>query len=230
MPKAIKRKAVKGKTEENIVESLQETLKARKKTLLIGAGAALAIVLIVLGTFYFMKSRTRKFEELNYTGYRLFYGMGTPMPPQERYRQALASFEEARKIKKSPYTLYYIGASRYELGAYDEAIKIFGELKKSFPEDKNYVPLTTIKSAMAYAKTGRMNEALKELDGLVNVKDSPMRDAALAESANILKSMGKEAQAAERLETLKKEYPESPYAKEEKAPAASAAEKKPTKK
>jgi len=216
MPKAIKKKAEKkGKPEENIVGTIQEAIRRRQKTLLMSAGAALAIMIIAAGAFYFLKSRADKFEELNYTGYKLFYGIGTPMPPAERYKQALAAFEEAGRIKKSPYTLYYAGASRYELGDYDKALKSFSELKASYPADENYLPLAGLKTAMIYIKTGRNEEALKELDRLINSKNPSLRDTALAESANLLKGMGREEEAAGRLARLKKEFPESPYVKEE---------------
>jgi tetratricopeptide (TPR) repeat protein len=228
MPKAIKRKTVKPKREENVVETLQETLKARRRIILMSAGAALLILLIAGGAFYFIKSRAQNFDELNYTGYKLFYGMGNPMPPQERYRQALEKFEEARKIKETPYTLYYIGAAQYEMGKYDEAAKTFTELKTAFPKDATYVPLADMKLATIYMKTGKNEEALKSLDAIINSGNQPLRETALWESAALLKSMGKNTEAEQRLATLKKEFPESPYLQPEKplVPPAPAPAKK----
>lgn len=221
MPKAIKKKTVKKiKTEENIVETLQESIKERQKTILMSVAAVLVLALAVGGYFWYKGSREARFEELSYTGYRLYYGLNVknPLPPAERYKKALSDFTEAASIKKSPYLLYYIGACQYELGNYQEAIKTFNDLNASFPADENYLPLGRYKTAMVYRKLGNQEELLKTLDLLASSKNPSLRDVALYESAALLRSMGRTDEADKRMEQLRKEFPDSPYAKAEKKP------------
>lgn len=222
MPKAIKKKITKKiKSEENIVETLQESIKQRQKTIFAGVGAVLVLALILAGYFWYTGSRETTYEELSHSGYQLFYGITVKntLLPAERYRKALADFTEASKIKKTPYVLYYIGACQYELGNYQEALKTLNDLNAAFPTDQDYLPLSRYKIAMIYMKMGNQEEALKSLDTLAN---SPLRATALSESAALLKSMGKTDEAEKKIEQLKKEFPDSPYLKAEQKPEVKA--------
>lgn len=223
MPKAIKKKIEKKTKPEEPITTIQQTLRRRQKTLVTATVALLLAAAIVGGGALYIRGMAKKAAELNFKGYSLFYSPSTATEPvaaqPDRLNQALESFQKAYAAKKSPYSLYYAGAVQYELGKYEDAIKTLQELERRYPQNNEYLPLGYLKTAMAYLKLGKKEEALGALDRLDRQAGALYKDLALYESGRLLESMGKKEEAKEKYERLKKEYPESPYATDLTPPA-----------
>jgi tetratricopeptide (TPR) repeat protein len=217
MPRPIKKRQVKKTRNEgqDIYAALQRATAGRRKLLIASAAAVIVLIVVVGGVLLYRGSQRKKFDEYNYNGYKLYYSLyqKTPLPPGQRLTQALESFQKAYAIKKNPYSLYYIGATLYELGRYDDAVKAFKELGSRFPDSWRYIPLTYYKIAMADLRMSRNDEALKYLDSLSNYKSGAFRDLALYESGRVLEGMGRKEEARKMFERLKKEFPESSFSK-----------------
>jgi tetratricopeptide (TPR) repeat protein len=217
MPKAIKRKAVKKqavkKTEGTMLSEVREFASKNRKTIAIITIAFLIAVFSVAGFLLWRKNVGGKASLLEYEGYKLYSNtrLKEPLSDSERYEKALSAFKKAYSLGESPYSLYYIGASYERSGKPDDAMKTFGELNKTFPDDAVFIPLAYYKMAMISLRQGKTDEALKYLDVIYKYKTDSYKDLALVESARILDSTGKSDEAKGKYETLKKDFPNSPY-------------------
>lgn len=223
MPKVIKKRIEKKPEHEGdireTVEDIRERLKERQKTLVYALLIFGVLVITIGGFFIYSKVNTSKALELQYEGYRLFYGdtqAAQFMTPADRYKNALEKFKQSYAAKKNPVVLLYIANSHYELGNYDEAIKSLKDLTSRYSDPK-IVPLAYYKLAMAYIKKGDMNSALNTLNNLASIKDSPLQDMALFESGKLLEAMGKPDEAKAKYKELVSKFPKSALADQAKA-------------
>lgn len=219
MPKAIKKKTVKqAKKEENLTTVLSTAKRFRSWEMhyRIAAIAVPLVILLTAGFYFYGKTASREADKFQYEGYKLFYGLyqAKPMPGAARYEQAAENFMKAYREKGSPVSLYFMAASYYELGRYEEAAAALTELNAKFPDDERFVPLTYYKMAMIKLRQGGMEEALRHLETLYNYKTASYKDLSLMESARILKGMGRNEEAKRKYEALLKDFPNSPFAKE----------------
>jgi tetratricopeptide (TPR) repeat protein len=219
MPKAIKKKAAKKARPEEIQDvyaGLQEKFRRRRRTVLAVVIAAFSLLAAAGGAYFYRENRLQTASEMNYRGYKLFHDLYTkePLTKEDRMNRAIESFRKAYKAKKSPYSLFYIGSAYYELGDYGESVKAFDEIERSFPEDDIYLPLSHYRTAMAYLAQGRKEDALRHLEMLSSLKTGALKDVALFEGARLLESEGRKDEARKWFDRLKKETPESAYAKE----------------
>ncbi len=216
MPKAIKKKAVKKpRTDElNELAVIQKGLQEKRNFLVKLGAIALAVVIVFGGGYLYEKSRINRAAGLNYQGYKLYHDLYTkePLTAAERMTKALDSFQKAYSIRKSAYSLFYMGNAQYELGKYQDAIKSLDELNRKYGGNPEYAPLARYKIALAYLSLGDKANALKYLDMISKGKTDSLKDVALYESARILDSEGKTADAAVRMGQLGGEFPGSPYA------------------
>lgn len=212
MPKPIKKRIVK-KTEpeeeissglKKIREGLTERAGDLKRVLIIGA-----IGIILIGGFliykFYSSSRASK---LFYEGYRAFYS-GTSVSPQA-YAKAIESLKSSYEARPDPLTLLYIVDGYYRIGRLDDALKALLEFKDRYSDNKYLMPLCYQRMAMVYKKKGLNEEALKVYDELYK-NGSTFRDIALYESARLLSELKRTEEAKNRMEQLKKEFPQSPY-------------------
>ena len=215
MPKALKKRPVK-KTrpdQEETYENIKEAI-AKKRRALIAAGAAAVAVLVLAGGIYFyIGNRNQKASELNYQGYNLYYGLysNQQLPKDQRLQQALEKFKGAYDTKKSAYSLFYVGSIQYDMGKYADSIKTFSDLVNEFPDDVRLVPLANYKIAMASLMMGKQQDALKYLDAMQKYKSDSLKDLALYESARIYDAIGNKEEAERQMGTLRQNFPSSPF-------------------
>lgn len=218
MPKAIKKKVAKPARKEEDVKSIihhaRESIARRQKSLLPVFIGSAAIILLIAGFFIYRSHMNTKADALEYEAYQIYYGLHQkqPLPQADQYQKALEKFREAYDARKSAYPLFYIADCYYDMGKYDDALKALKELNERFPDDERFIPLSTYKMAVISLRKGDRDGALKLLDSLANSRTDTLRDLALAESANILASMGKTEESARKSEELKKNFPNSPFA------------------
>lgn len=222
MPRPIKKiKQVKKTRDEgrDIYDALRRAASGRRTFLIAAASAVILIIAVVGGILLYRANQQKKFDGYNYNGYKLYYNLygKTPLPDEERMKEALDNFQKAYAMEKNAYSLYYIGASLYGLGKYDDAIKTFQELIDHFPY-RQYVPLAYYKMAMAAMREGRQEDALKYLQSLSNYRTGAFGDLALYESGRVLEGMGRKEEAQKQFEMLRKQYPNSAFSNELERP------------
>ena len=234
MPRAIKKSVKKppkktGNDEMYVYNELKERIAGRKKTLLAWGAAAAAVLALAAGLYIHHSVTAGRANEYNARGYAAFYGLspempapappapGTPAGAAARYGQALSWFEKAYAARASAYSLYYIGASQYELGEYGPAVKTLSGVAARYPGDARFVPLSEYKLAMIELRLGKEDEALGYLRMMEKSPFDAFKDIAYYEDAKLLESMGKKDEAARKIEDLIHKFPQSSYAAEVKA-------------
>jgi predicted negative regulator of RcsB-dependent stress response len=223
MPKAIKKKAKKkAHTEPDVQERLldmKSILEQKQKKIALYGVALLALVLIVGGIFIHKYRADQKARELEYEGYKVFYGeyVKQPLPDKERFRKALDLFKQAYETRKRPRVLLYIANSYYKLNEYDKALSTFSDFVKDYPDNRDLLPLVYKEMADIQLKKGNKEEALKVLSKLYNTPGGIFRDYALMESGRILENEGKKKDAMAKYKELTAEFKDSPFYEEAEA-------------
>ncbi len=219
MPKPIKKRVQKKDITDIEVGSVYERLtyfyyENRKNVHLGAALAVLLILLVTAGVLYGRKVRAQA-EDLQYEGYRLYYGLySTPgeKDGEETLKKALEKFRQSYEKKSSPVTLFYVASTQLKLGRNDEALKTLEEFTRKYPRNKDLLPLAYYKIAMIQIREGKKEEALKTLESLYSLKTSPyLKDLALYTSARLLGERGEKEAALKKYEELVSDYPDSPY-------------------
>ena len=214
MPRPIKKRLEKKGQEKGdireTVEDIKEVLRKRQRNLIYLFSASIVIVILIIGFVVYSKTTASKASELEFEGYKLYYGdnLIIPLSNEERYRKALDMFSKAYKTRKRPYPLLYMANCHYELGNYDDAIKLLSDLNNQF-SDPNIISLSYYKMAMAYMKKGDMEKALEALKNIYTIKGSTLNDIALFESGRILEKMGKKEEANQKFKELVDRFPKS---------------------
>lgn len=210
MPKPIKKKVVKKtKPEEDLKVEVGELKvrimeKIRKfKFLIAGIGILLSVI---AGIMIFTIHANSKASKLFYEGYRALYGSAQEIT----YTKGVEALKESYRLKPDPLTLLYIADGYYKMGSLDEALKSLEEFKKKYGNNRYLMPLCYQRLGMVYKKKGFQDEAIKVYDELYN-KGFTLRDLGLYEAARLLTESKRQEEASKRIETLKKEFPNSPY-------------------
>jgi predicted negative regulator of RcsB-dependent stress response len=226
MPKSIKKRISKktGDTEMEVQErisNLKDTLKERQRTAIkIGAGI-LIIIIAVVGFFVYSSTSQKKANKLEFEGSKIYYSQqAQPLNNEEKYIKALETFRKAYDTKSSPFSLFYIAACYYELGKYDDTMKILNEFTRKYPNDAEFIPLVYQKMALTYIKKDDLTGAKKALESLHNLKGDIYKDFALMEYGKLLEKEGKAEEARKKYEELAKKFPDSPFIEEVKAKLA----------
>jgi len=210
MPKIIK-KTKPVKKEEKKLEEVVARAKSFKewKKEYKAIAVSVPIVLVIIAAVYFYLSTTQKnLQEHEYEGYRLYHLIkDAQMPSPARVEQALESFKKAYKIKPTPVNLFYIAVCNEDLARYEDAQRALDEFSKRFPNNERFMPLVYYKRAMIALKTGKTEDALKDLEALSNYKNGSLKDLSLIESARILKSLGRVDEAKKKYEAISKDSP-----------------------
>ncbi|MDA8326077.1 MAG: tetratricopeptide repeat protein [Nitrospiraceae bacterium] len=225
MPRPIKKRPQKkAKTEEIPVYSdLKQTIAKRQKAVLVGVVATAIALALAAGIYFHHTGAVNRANNYNAKGYALFYGLSPETQPassQLRYQQALSWFEKAYDVRESAYSLYYIGASQYELGQYAQAVQTLSRIYSRYPDDAQFVPLSLYKLAMTEFKLGKNDDALKYLRMMENSRFDSLKDMAYYEDARLLESMGKEDEARQKFAELIRKFPQSTYAMDIRAQEA----------
>ncbi len=223
MPRLIKKRVSKSETrEENIqhtLEQFREVAAARQKQFIMGGVVILLVVAVVLWALYMNASSARKAAELEFQGYKEFNALNVeaPDPKDLRAERALPFFLQAAELKPTPFSLYYIGLSYYELGQYDSAADALQSFVDKYPDENRFVPPGLYKLGMAHLRAGRKEQALESFGRFRKVGIRAFGDLALLESARILEGMGRAEESVAMYETLSFEYPSSVFAAEARA-------------
>jgi predicted negative regulator of RcsB-dependent stress response len=224
MPKVIKKRIPKKSldTETDIKEKLssfKDTIKERRKATLKYGGVFLVILIAVVLFLFYSHTSEKKARALQYEAYKIYHGAQRLEAPNrdEQYRKALETFKKAYGAKESPITLFYIAACYSELKKYDDALKTLKEFIKEYSNEERFIPLAYHKMAMVYLKKGDVNEAMKTLDSLSNLKSDIYKDLALIEYGRLLENSGRKDEAKKKYEELVKRYPDSPFIEEAKS-------------
>ncbi|MDI6801401.1 MAG: tetratricopeptide repeat protein [Thermodesulfovibrionales bacterium] len=222
MPRVIKKrvekKAAGEKELKDTVGDIKEKLKQRQRILTYAAGIFIVLVTLVIGFSVYFTTNKSKALESELEGYRLYHGEyeAKAISPSDRYKKSLEMFNKAYSYKKKPYLLLYMANCNYELGNYDEAIKTLQRLN-SQSSSPQLISLSYYKMATAYLKKDKKDDAVKALNNLYAVKDSPLKDIALMEMGKILESEGKPGEAKNKYKELMEKFPKSVLVNEAKA-------------
>ncbi|HEB01913.1 MAG TPA: tetratricopeptide repeat protein [Nitrospirae bacterium] len=220
MPRSIKKRAQK---KESSQESIQHTLDQmremaaeRQKQIFIGVAAIALVGLVVLGSMYYRAGVERQVADLEYKGYKEFNALHVevPEPPAVRAERAITFFRQARELRPSPFSQYYIGLCLYEMGQYAEAVNTFQSLVDTYPDEGSFVPPGLYKLGLSQLKAGQKEQALETFGRFRKVGIKAFGDLAILESARILESMGLNEEAVSMYETLLFEYPSSVFSAE----------------
>ncbi len=221
MPKVIKKKILKKKAEpDEEVKSeflkFKESLREKRKYIKKITFAGIVVVVIITGIIFYLFNTSKKAEKLFVEGYNLFHGdyMKKVIPDQERYGKAAKLFSDSYKLSPDPVKLIYLADTYYRLGLYDSTVKTLEDFKKRYSDNRYLMPLYYQRLGIVYRKMGKLDEALKVYDEMYK-EGYTLRDLALKESIEILNFQRKKDESQKRLEILKKEFPDSPFVRNE---------------
>lgn len=215
MPKPIKKKIVKPTVQQedikDIMSRFTQNAAARKKQIAIGAATAVVILLIALGAYLINSNATSRASAVEAQGYNMFLGLydTQSMPKTERMEKALASFRDANATRPTPFRQYYIAATLYELGRYDECITELDALASKYSSNNRFIPVAKLKKTQAFRAMGNNEKALETLREFSFISGKTLKDVALMETAELLEQMGNENEAQQYYDLLLKEHPES---------------------
>ena len=215
MPKVIKKRVTKKTQKEGdlgeAVVDIRKKLQEQQSTLVYALFIFGLIIIIVGGFVVYNRTNANKAVDLESEGYRILTGISS-MPyasPADRYKSALEKFNASYAAKKNPTVLLYIANCYYELGNFDEAIKVLKDLINQYTDPK-ITSLAYYKMAMTYIKRGDMNNALNTFGIITSIKDFPLQDMALFESAKTLEAIGRIQEAKNKYKELINKFPKSP--------------------
>ncbi len=224
MPRVIKKKVKKKEagSEVDVKDRLTEIkhkIKERQRTAMIATVAVVVLVLVAGFAYVYKNTTDEKARKLEYDAYKVYYNeyQKAPVADAERYQKALDLFKQAYNSRKSARVLLYIASAQFGLNRPDEALASLNDLVKSFPADKDVLPLAYMKTAEIQLKKGNKAEALKALDSLYKADVSIYKDYALITEGRTLEADGKKDEAAAKYRELAEKFKDSPFVEEAKA-------------
>ena len=218
MPKPIKKRIVKTETSQEDVQEIMSRLAAkageRKKQLLIAGIIALVVILIASGSYIVNKNSAERAALLEAEGFKLFTSQreAASMPEAQRLEGALRSFREANSTRSTAFRQYYIAATLFEMGRYEECLAALDEMDSRYSSNKRFMPISKLKRAMTYRSMGNIEQALTTLQEFNFLASKSLKDVAFMEIAEILESAGREDEAQQYYTLMLKEYPSSRFA------------------
>jgi len=219
MPKPIKKRTHKRSIAEQEVLSFYQRFRdyyeGNRRFVHIVAGILILVLIAVSFSIYYNRRLNSEAAALEYEGYKLYQGLYTTKndaKEKERLNKAYEDFQAALKKKSSPVRLLYLSYTEYKLGKKNEALITLKKLAKKYSSDSEILPVAYYKIAMIELEKGDKEAALKTLNTLFNLKNSPFfKDVALFERGRILESLGRKDEALRAFKILVDSFPESPY-------------------
>lgn len=217
MPKPIKKKAVKPAQQTEDVQEVLSKFAAqaaeRKKHLAIAGIAVLVVMLVSVGAYFFNKNTSQRALQAESEGYMLFTGSYKSSAERtEALERSLKAFREANNTRASAFRKYYIAATLYELGRYEDTLKALDEFDKEYSSNKRFVPVSKLKRALTYRGLGDNESALSTLQEFNFITSRSLKDYALMETAELLEELGRKDDAQQYYSQILKDYPESRFA------------------
>jgi len=218
MPKPIKKKPVKQEQQQEdvqeIISRLATNAVARKRQIAIVGIAVLVALIIGGGAYLFSKDTAERAAYLEAEGYKLFNGQyeAATMQGTERLEKALASFRDANDTRSTAFRQYYIAATLYEMGQYEECLAALDEFDAKYSSNMRFIALSKLKRAMSYRKLGNNEQALSTLQEFNFISANTLKDSAIMQTAELLESMGREDEAQQYYTLLLREHQNSRFA------------------
>jgi len=217
MPKPIKKRPVKAvQQQEDVQEALSKfaaQAAERKKHLAIAGIVLLVALLVSVGAYLFNKNAAQRALQAESEGYMLFSSSyKTAAERTEALERALKSFREANDTRPTAFRKYYIAATLYELGRYEDTTRALDELDSEYASNKRFVPVSKLKRAMTYRSMGNNEAALSALQEFNFITSSSLKDFAMMETAELLEIMGREDDAQLYYSQILRDFPESRFA------------------
>ncbi len=219
MPKPIKKRVKKKSAAQEEVLSFYQRLveyyENNSRFVHLAAGLVLVLIIGISLGVYVWKNSAEKAASLEYKGFRLYSNLGnTGMDEKERLEKALKFFDEAVSKKATPTRLYYKALAEYKLGKRDDSRKTLETIIKEFPSDREIRPLAYYRLGLMKVEAGDTEGAIKEFKTLAELEGTPyLKDVALYELGRLYEELGQKEEARKYFDSLKMEYPESPYFK-----------------
>lgn len=218
MPRPIKKRITKPTASQ---EDVQDTLSklaaaagAKKKQVTVAIIALLCILLIATGAFLFNKNASERAAHLEAEGYKMFNGLyeSESIPLAERLELALTNFRDSNATSPTAFRHYYIAATLTEMGRYDEALGVLGEVEKKYSTNMTILPIVKLKKAQLFKKTGQNEQALAVLQEYNYLSAKTLKDFAIMETANLLEELGRADEAQPYYSLLLRDHPDSQFA------------------
>jgi predicted negative regulator of RcsB-dependent stress response len=186
-------------------------------------GVAVLAVVIIASALAFMvtksaheKAAVQMSEALKYYDLDSAPPGDRPMAPGERLKKASDMFGRlsSKGGKQADMALYYQANADFDLGLVDKAIQEYKSLKDR-TDDPLLKALADQRLASAYLAKGNTNDAVDVLSADLKADWNYFKDEDLYRLAEILEQ-GDPKQAITQLESLLKEFPDSPWAPQAK--------------
>jgi TolA-binding protein len=202
-----------------------EWIQKHRRNLLIGGGAAVAVLAIAGAWMAWSASSAAAAREALAEGMRLYGATdertaGAPAPPAADYPGALAAFEKAARSGGSSsigvVAEFYRGATLLRLGRAGEAAPVLDKVAHSGADRRTVVSAKAL-LAQAYEGSGNAEAAAAVLRDLAQDKSGYPADLALLDLARLLRKQGKADEAKQALQDLLSRFPQSERAAEARA-------------
>jgi TolA-binding protein len=225
MAQKISRKDLK---HDELVEAafdLGEWIQKHRRNLLIGGGAAVAVLVIAGAWLAWSAKSEAAAKEAFAEGLRLYGATDSrtsvaQAPKAADYPGALAAFEKAARSGGSSsvgrVAELYRGATLLRMGRAGEAAPVLEEAARSL-DDRRASNSAKALLAQAYEASGSDDRAATVLRELATDKSGYPADLALLDLARLLRKQGKLDEARQALQDLLARYPQSERAVEARA-------------
>lgn len=224
MPKIIKKKPVKKKTDQgeevkSVALQAVESLKKKQQQVVIVVSVIVAVFLLFFVFSMYSSSQYKKAYSLEMDAHQYYYGDGgdESLSQEDRWKKALELYQQSVDVKATPTALFYLGNCYFNLGDYENAIKQYAVFTDKFSGDKGILPLVYQKLASSYFKTGQNDKALDTLAKLGKVNSGIFKDTALVYEARYYESAGEAVKALDTYRELISEFPSSTWTGEANA-------------
>ncbi|MFZ5863621.1 MAG: YfgM family protein [Nitrospirota bacterium] len=187
----------------------------------------IALVGSAWGVMAFVQHRAEKrAAELYVSALTTFQGALTPerqlraLAPdtKEIVERAIKEFQAVRdqypRTAHGAMALYHQANASAMLERYDEAVSAYQTWLSAYAQQRELLPLVTIRLAYTLWAKGDTQEALTRFEAVANMPDAPNRDMAYFEKGRVLEQMGQKDQALEAYTTLAKDFAASPWGSE----------------
>jgi len=218
MPKPIKKRPEKQDMQKENVQDVLSRLAAqaseRRRQLTIAGIAVLISLIIAGGAYLFNKDTAERAAHLEGEGYKFFTGQyeAAGMQDTERLEKALASFRDANDTRSTAFRQYYIAATLYEMGRYEECLAALDDFASKYSSNMRFTALAKLKRAMTYRKMGDSEQALSTLMEFNFISANTLKDVAIMETAELLETMGREDEAQQYYTLLLRDHQNSRFA------------------
>jgi len=218
MPKIIKKKTVKKKTDQGAeVKSVAlhavESLKKKQKQVVIVVSVIVAVFVLLFVFSMYSSSQYKKAYALEMDANQYYYGDGgdESLSQEDRWKKAMELYQQSVDTKATPTALFYLGNCYFNLGDYENAITQYNVFADKFSGDKGILPLVYQKLASSYFKAGQNEKALDTVGKLGKVNNGIFQDTALVFEARYYETAGESIKSLDTYRKLIAEFPSSAW-------------------